>query len=90
MENVNHLEICESKIQIDLEQFKQEIFVKESENWQTEIQKIVKRRTYRMFKQTLDQEAYLCSNAPKIERSCFTQFRFGILPLKVETGRFTG
>ena len=88
MVNVNHLQTYESKIPIDLEQFKQEIFVKESENWQNEIQKMAKLRTYRIFKQTFGQEAYLCSNISKIERAHLAQFHFGILPLKIETGRF--
>ena len=51
---------------------------------------MAKLRTYRIFKQTFGQEAYLCSNISKIERSHLAQFRFGILPLKIETGRFIG
>ena len=90
MVNVNQLQTYESKIPIDLEQFKQGIFVKESENWQIEIQNMAKLRTYRIFKQTFGQEAYLCSNTSKIERSHLAQFRFGILPLKIEIGRFIG
>ena len=90
MVNVNHPQTYESKIPIDVEQFKQEIFVKESENWQNESQKMAKLRTFRIFKQTFGQEAYLCSNISKIERSHLAQFRFGILPLKIETGRFIG
>ena len=88
MVNVNHPQTYESKIPIDVEQFKQEIFVKESENWQNESQKMAKLRTFRIFKQTFGQEAYLCSNISKIERSHSAQVRFGILPLKIETGRF--
>ena len=34
-------------------------------------------------------EKYLISNMSKLERSHLAQFRFGILPIRIETGRFT-
>ena len=35
-------------------------------------------------------EPYILTSIPKIERSYLAQFRFGILPLHIETGRYIG
>ena len=41
-----------------------------------------------MYKADLTPEDYIHLNTSKINRSIFAQFRGGILPLQVETGRF--
>ncbi len=45
---------------------------------------------YRTFKNEFKCESYVLMNVPKYERSLYSQFRFGILPLRVETGRYVG
>ena len=47
-----------------------------------------KLRYYNMFKSDFEREDYLNLNISKRQRSIFSQFRAGILPLNVETGRF--
>ena len=67
MVNVNHLQTYESKIPIDLEQFKQEIFVKESENWQNEIQKMAKLRTLEFLSKLLVKKPIFVQTFPKLK-----------------------
>ena len=45
-------------------------------------------RTYIHFRQSLDTEEYVKYNLSRNERSFMAQIRLGILPLKIETGRF--
>ncbi len=45
-------------------------------------------RTYRTFKFDCKVESYLSRYIQKYERSLLCQFRIGILPLNIETGRF--
>ena len=40
-----------------------------------------------MFKYSLETENHLFFNIPKYHRSLFAQFKAGILPLNIETGR---
>jgi len=49
-----------------------------------------KLRQYVKIKTDFEPEAYITSFLPKYERSVYAQFRLGILPLRVETGRFSG
>ena len=47
-----------------------------------------KLRTYIKFKSEFKTEEYVCACLPRYERSLLAQFRSGILPLRIETGRF--
>ena len=59
-----------------------------NEYWKVEVRKKPKLRTYRLFKSDCFQDEYVQKISQRRERSLFTQFRHGILPLKIETGRF--
>ena len=59
-------------------------------DWLDKLQTVSKLRTYREFKFEYSTEKYLLSNMTKLEKSHFAQFRCGILPLRVETGRYSG
>ena len=48
-----------------------------------------KLKTYITFKKHYGLENYLTCNLSRSKRSILAQFRLGILPLKVETGRFS-
>lgn len=61
-----------------------------STKWQNEIQNVSKLRTYRQIKFNFGCEDYLNLNLKKFERSMLSQLRTGILPLRVETGRYIG
>ena len=47
-----------------------------------------KLRTYRIFKQEMAVASHLNCNLPKYPRSLISQLRLGVLPLRIETGRF--
>ena len=57
-------------------------------SWTEKINQKPKLRTYRLFKSNFNPEKYLFLNLPKYKRSIMAQFRLGILPLNIETGRY--
>ena len=59
------------------------------EQWTNAVFTSPKLRTYRIFKTTYGTEIYLKSIHNRQQRSILAQFRCGILPLALETGRFT-
>ena len=61
----------------------------ESTQWQTDIEKYSKLRTYRNIKIHFGTEKYLTCLLSTDMRSVLAQLRCGILPLKIETGRFS-
>ena len=61
---------------------------KQSDMWKQDVPKKPKLRTYCLFKETMDIENYIKYNLSSSERSAMAQFRFGILPPNIETGRF--
>ncbi len=73
------MEIAKSKIRAN--------FVRD---WQHHCQTKDKLRTYRSFKTEMGTAAHLNSNLPKFQRSLISQLRLGILPIRLETGRFSG
>ena len=60
----------------------------ETHRWNESRYSKPKLRYYNMFKPSFEQEEYFNMNISKRQRSLFSQFRAGILPLNVETGRF--
>ena len=58
--------------------------------WSESIEGVSKLRTYRHFKKAFELEEYVETNLTKHERSLLCQFRTGILPLRIETGRYVG
>ena len=47
-----------------------------------------KLRNYALFKFSFEPEPYVCAYLSRNKRSIFAQLRMGILPLRIETGRF--
>ncbi len=80
----------EDKTVVNLSDAKLVIQTKYEEKWARDLQNTPKLRTYKTFKQNLRCEEYVQTNLSKYERSLFCQFRIGILPLRIETGRYTG
>ena len=56
--------------------------------WDVDRYKSEKLRYYNLYKYEKCQEDYLHMNITRYQRSLFSQFRCGILPLEIETGRF--
>ena len=59
-------------------------------DWNEKLTTVSKLRTYVTFKSNYKTEKYLKLNLTKNERSHLAQFRCAVLPLKIETGRFSG
>ena len=78
------------KTPVDLKYIEKQLLDNHRVDWSNKIQTVSKLRTYREFKSKFKTEKYLLSNMTKLEKSHFAQFRCGILPLRVETGRYSG
>ena len=78
-----------NKQMIDLKAAKTQIDNHYSNVWSREIDKYPKLRTYKQLKTNFGSEAYLKLNLHKNERSLLSQLRCGILPLRLETGRYS-
>lgn len=80
----------ESKTVMNLSQAKTLINDNYSIKWSQNMLNMPKLRTYRIFKTDFKCEDYVRLNLTKYERSLLCQFRCGILPLRIETGRYIG
>lgn len=58
--------------------------------WNSEMSNIPKLRTYALFKTVFGRENNVVLDMPQQLRSILAQFGCGILPLKIETGRYHG
>ena len=74
---------------IDVLNFKMELDSKQNQAWNNIRHQKVKLRYYNLFKSEINPEKYVVCNLTKSQRSLYAQFRSGILPLAIETGRFT-
>jgi hypothetical protein len=84
MDNTFHdKETCDIKIFSD--KTKENI----RKDWSEKVENKPKLRLYKTFKSELKTEMYVSSNISRSERSFLAQLRFGILPIHIETGRFT-
>ena len=64
--------------------------LQESEvEWKEALKNKPKLRSYRQFKQSFDTQNYVNLNMSKYQRSLTARLRLGILPIAIETGRFT-
>ena len=59
------------------------------EKWRLDCTKVNKLKTYIKYKEEFNVEPYLIISMNRKCRSYVAQFRCGILPLKIETGRFS-
>ena len=73
---------------IDLKIMADSLHEKTSNTWCQEIFDVPKLRTYVCFKSNYCTENYVTNVTNRQHRSVLAQFRCGILPLKVETGRY--
>ncbi len=78
-----------SKLQCNLKTVKSRIKNKDIESWHSDVRKTIKLRTYVTFKNEFNVEPYLLDPIQKCQRSVCTKLRCGILPLHIETGRYT-
>ncbi|KAK3092266.1 hypothetical protein FSP39_000496 [Pinctada imbricata] len=74
----------------DLAQVESRIYRNFVNTWHEDLQNISKLRTYRVIKHDFQTEPYIIMDLPKPERSVMAMLRCGILPLRIETGRYSG
>jgi hypothetical protein len=72
-----------------LDKAKEELLLTEVDKWKKELQGQPKLRFYRTFKDIFIAEKYVKVCSTKTNRSFISQLRSGVLPLKVEVGRFS-
>ena len=90
MSNLNLSNHFENKTVIHIDTVKDKINEYYSNILKADVTKVSKLRTYTTFKDNFETEQYVLLNLNKRERSLLAQFRCGILPLRVETGRYVG
>ena len=78
----------DSLLPCDIDSVKLKMIDLAREAWEHEILAKPKLRTYRTFKATFASENYVIKNISRRKLSLLCQLRIGILPLRIETGRF--
>ena len=76
------------KLCIDIDKVKIKLNGLMQEQWSNEMHNKPKLRTYVQIKDIFEPEPYVLSNICRQRGSLLTQIRLGILPIKIETGRF--
>jgi hypothetical protein len=90
LQQVNMSHLYDNKLPVDLKNIEDSLLLLYKSNWSDNVTNVAKLRTYVTFKQDYETEKYLMSSLTKAERSHLAQLRCGILPLKLETGRYVG
>ena len=88
LEKVNKSHYIIEGKEIDLTDIKHEFSDVMHEEWSNTVGYKPKLRNYVKFKQSIYVEDYVISNISRSQRSLLAQFRMGILPLNIETGRY--
>ena len=83
------LHIYDSKLFLNIRQAQEKCWDLMYMEWQNNVQNKPKLRLYRDIKLEFIPEPYVVKYVPKHARSLLAQIRLGILPLRIETGRFT-
>ena len=88
LESVNKSDYILEGKEINLTDVKYEFSNVMHEEWSNTVGYKPKLRNYVKFKQSIYVEDYVVSNISRCQRSLLAQFRMGILPLNIETGRY--
>ena len=83
-------EFYQSMTRCDINICEQTLSRKYNYEWSIKCAEMPKLRTYITFKTNYETENYVKSCLSKQERSFMAQLRCGVLPLTVETGRYSG
>ena len=89
LSDIGKSELYLDKQPVDLKECRTLLLQMQSQKWTNVIATKTKLRFYIRFKTTFEPEKYVKINLSHSERSVLAQTRLGILPLHVETGRFT-
>ena len=89
MQECDILHMFDNREKVDLNSIKTILHEKASKNWKDELEKKPKLRSYKQIKTHYQAEPYVLSFMNKKKRSIISQLRCGILPLQIETGRWS-
>ena len=78
-----------NNIACDLNLVWSELFRKESQEWKNKVEASRKLRTYKIFKEGVETEPYVFCILNRGYRSVVARLRAGVLPLEIETGRWS-
>ena len=79
--NVIHILLC------DVDEFENKLLSYFENDWVLKLNKLPKLRLYKIIKQN-ENKKNLSMNIPKSHRYLLAPFRCGILPIRIETGRY--
>ena len=82
------IEIFDDMGEINVIDFERNLSVNFNSKWKNSLPTKPKLRTYLKFKDVFVTEEYVRSCGSRRKRSLLAQFRMGVLPLAIETGRF--
>jgi hypothetical protein len=77
-----------AKCKVDIEMITTQLCNNQLVSWNEIRHQKTKLRYYNIFKADIETEHYILANLSKRVRAIYAQFRSGILPLGIETGRF--
>jgi exonuclease III len=89
LQEIGLSDFYENQLTCDVKYCREKLMDKFKEKWKTEVIKKPKLRTYVQLKPSCGTENYVQLNLDRNNRSVLAQFRCGILPLHVETGRYS-
>ena len=87
--SLNMGNICHNLMGVNLTLVKEKLLDTQMHQWETNIVQVPKLRTYCTFKRIFSVEPYVYKVFNRAHRLILAPFRNGILPLKIETGRYT-
>ena len=85
---INEEDLFYNRVPCDIYSVANKLMHLQEEKWKNALISKPKLRFYRKFKSCLEVEKYVKYNLTSSQRSVTAQFRAGILPLHIETGRF--
>ena len=89
MSEIDCTEHFTHNVAVDLASARTYLHNVQCEKWKLDVLNVPKLRSYIVYKQAYNTEPYVKIIHNRAHRSALAQFRSGILPLRVETGRFT-
>ena len=89
LQECNMSYLYDTKCPVDVNACRDIMLQNFTQNWHKGLNAKPKLRTYRAIKEEYKTEKYVLLNLERNQRSILAQLRFGILPIHIETGRFT-
>ena len=88
-DKIGKLDIYQNRCTVNIQDAKLILKRHDKQVWSENLEQLPKLRFYKRFKFTNECDPYVFRVSNRAHRSIMAQLRSGVLPLKVETGRFT-